>query len=51
MSWKFNALLSGDAAAKSMGIPADVWRAVIEETVPPKFKEVNLKAFDLGYGV
>ena len=38
-------------AAKSMGIPADVWRAVIEETVPPKFKEVNLKAFDLGYGV
>ena len=36
-------------AAKSMDISADVWHKVIEDTVPPKFREVNLKAFDLGY--
>lgn len=34
-----------------MDISADVWRKVIQETVPPKFLEVNLKAFELGRGL
>lgn len=35
--------------AKSTDIPYDVWKKVIENTVPPKFLEINQKAFDLGY--
>lgn len=29
-------------------IPAEKWESAIEECVPPKFKELNLKAFALG---
>ena len=35
--------------AKNTSIPYDVWIKTIKETVPPKFLEVNLKAFDAGY--
>lgn len=35
--------------AKSTDIPYDVWKKAVTETVPPKFLEVNLRAFDLGY--
>ena len=35
--------------AKSTDIPYDVWVETIKTTVPSKFLELNLKAFDLGY--
>ena len=35
--------------AKSTDIPYEIWMETIRETVPPKFLEVNLKAFELGY--
>lgn len=35
--------------AKSMDIDKQVWIDVIEETVPQKLVDVNLKAFELGY--
>ena len=37
--------------AKSMDVSKDVWLDVIRETVPPKFLEMNLKAFELGYSI
>ena len=43
-----NVVLMG-VVAKHMDIDKDVWVNVIAETVPPKFKELNLKAFELGY--
>jgi indolepyruvate ferredoxin oxidoreductase beta subunit len=35
--------------AKSMDIEKEIWLDVIKECVPPKFLEMNLKAFELGY--
>ncbi|MBQ7397455.1 MAG: indolepyruvate oxidoreductase subunit beta [Clostridia bacterium] len=35
--------------AKSTTIPYESWIETIKTTVPPKFLEINLKAFDLGY--
>ncbi len=35
--------------AKSTQIPYEVWKKAVTETVPPKFLEINQKAFDLGY--
>ncbi|MBO5897507.1 MAG: indolepyruvate oxidoreductase subunit beta [Clostridia bacterium] len=43
-----NVVLIG-VMAKSTDIPYDTWLETIRETVPPKFLEVNLKAFELGY--
>lgn len=43
-----NVVLIG-VLAKSSDIAYDVWVNTIKETVPEKFLEVNLKAFDLGY--
>lgn len=43
-----NVVLMG-VVAKHMDISKDVWKKVIAETVPPRFKELNLKAFELGY--
>lgn len=43
-----NVVLMG-VVAKHMEFKKEVWEKVIEETVPPKFKELNLKAFELGY--
>ena len=43
-----NVVLMG-TLAKNMDIESAVWEKVIRENVPPKFTELNLKAFDLGY--
>ena len=36
--------------AKSTNIPYEVWIDTIRDTVPSKFLDVNIKAFELGYG-
>ena len=43
-----NVGLSG-AMAKKLDLPKEVWIDTIQETVPPKFIDMNLKAFELGY--
>ena len=43
-----NVVLIG-VMAKSTDIPYEKWLQTIKTTVPPKFLEVNLKAFELGY--
>lgn len=35
--------------AKSMDIDKEIWLDVIKETVPEKFIELNMKAFEMGY--
>lgn len=45
-----NVVLIG-VMAKSTDIPYEKWVDVIKKTVPEKFLDVNLKAFDLGYNV
>ena len=35
--------------AKSMSVAKETWIEVLKDTVPPKFIDVNLKAFELGY--
>ncbi len=37
--------------AKTTEIPYESWVETIKKTVPEKFLEVNLKAFDLGYSI
>lgn len=43
-----NVVLIG-VMAKKTDIPYEEWLETIRATVPPKFLEVNLKAFELGY--
>ena len=43
-----NVVLIG-VMAKNTDIPYEVWLQTIRETVPPKFLDINLKAFELGY--
>lgn len=43
-----NVVLIG-AMAKNTDIEKDVWLEAIKACVPPKFLELNLKAFELGY--
>ncbi len=43
-----NVVLIG-VMAKNWDIPYEVWTQTIKNTVPEKFLEVNLKAFELGY--
>ena len=45
-----NVVLIG-VMAKSTDIPYEKWVETIKTTVPEKFMEVNLKAFDLGYNL
>lgn len=45
-----NVVLIG-VLAKSMDIEKEVWMEVIKECVPPKFLDMNLKAFELGYNI
>ena len=45
-----NVVLIG-VMAKNTNIPYEVWIETICTTVPPKFLDVNLKAFELGYNV
>ena len=44
-----NVVLIG-VMAKSTNIPYEIWIDTIRDTVPAKFLDVNLKAFELGYG-
>ncbi len=44
-----NVVLIG-AMARRLEIEKEVWIETIKETVPPKFIDMNLKAFELGYG-
>ena len=41
--------LAEKAGTKSMDVDKNVWIDVIKETVPEKFLDVNIKAFELGY--
>lgn len=43
-----NVVLIG-VLAKSTSIKKEVWIEALNETVPPKFLDMNLKAFELGY--
>ncbi len=43
-----NVVLIG-VLAKSSEIEKSVWEKAVEENVPPKFLEINKKAFELGY--
>lgn len=43
-----NVVLIG-AMAKKLDLPKQAWIDTIKETVPPKFIDMNLKAFELGY--
>lgn len=43
-----NIVLMGHFAAHS-GIAKEHWLSALEQTVPPKFLEMNRKAFELGY--
>ena len=43
-----NVVLIG-VMAKSTDIPYEKWVEALKTTVPPKFLDINLKAFDLGY--
>ena len=43
-----NVVLIG-AMAKKLDLPKEVWIDTIQETVPPKFIDMNLKAVELGY--
>ena len=43
-----NVVLIG-VMAKNTSIPFENWIETVRECVPPKFLDVNLKAFELGY--
>ena len=45
-----NVVLIG-VLAKTMDIPYEKWVETIKTTVPPKFLDINLKAFELGYNL
>ena len=45
-----NVVLIGLLASR-MDIPQKVWQDVIAQTVPPKFLEINKKAFEAGYNL
>ena len=43
-----NVVLMG-VLAQHMDLSRDVWERALEETVPPKFLEMNKLAFSMGY--
>ena len=43
-----NTVLIGSFAKRS-NVDKEIWIEVIKETVPPKFLDINLKAFEIGY--
>ncbi len=45
-----NVVLIG-VMAKNTDIPYETWKETVKATVPAKFLDVNLKAFDLGYNL
>ena len=42
-----NVVLTG-VLSKAMDLPEEVWQQSLETTVPPKFLDLNKKAFELG---
>ncbi len=44
-----NVILLG-ALSHFLDIPVEVWRKAIEDRVPPKFRELNRRAFEVGRG-
>lgn len=44
----FNIIVLG-MAARHMDFSRETWMAAIEQTVPPKTVEINIKAFQIGY--
>ncbi len=45
-----NVVLIG-AMAKSTSLDKEVWIKALKDNVPPKFLELNLKAFEMGYNI
>lgn len=45
-----NVVLIG-VMARHMDIEKETWLEAVKNTVPPKFLELNIKAFELGYGL
>jgi len=45
-----NVVLIG-AMAATTDIPKEDWLRAVEQTVPPKFLDMNIKAFNAGYGI
>ena len=45
-----NVVLMG-VVAKMLPFPVEEWHKAIEQCVKPKFLEINIKAFDRGYGI
>ena len=45
-----NVILIGAMAKNMSGIDKQTWIKALTESVPPKFLELNLRAFDMGYG-
>lgn len=43
-----NVVLIG-AMAKNLGLPKETWIETIKATVPPKFTQLNIDAFELGF--
>lgn len=43
-----NTVLIG-SFAKNSNVDKEIWIEVLKETVPPKFLDINLKAFEIGY--
>jgi len=43
-----NVVLIGHMA-KNTDIDKEIWLEAIKDTVPPKFADLNLRAFELGY--
>ena len=43
-----NVVLIG-AMARRLQLPREVWEETVRKTVPPKFIDLNLRAFALGY--
>ena len=43
-----NVVLIG-AMARRLQLPREVWEETVRKTVPPKFMDLNLRAFALGY--
>ena len=46
-----NVVLLGRLARSLSAIPKEAWQDAIKSSVKPKFVEVNLRAFDLGYAL
>ena len=42
------ALVLLGALSTGLDLSVEVWKKAIEESVKPKFKDMNLKAFDIG---